>query len=57
MEDENILNYTIENLSFEPRARTDWYIRADGQIYLFLGLKFYQKYDKLAQVIKRVMLY
>lgn len=52
VEDDNILNCPIGNVSFEPGARTNWHIHQGGQILLVTaGKGYYQEKGKKAQVI------
>ncbi len=51
---DNIYNASIGNVTFEPKARTNWHMHPGGQILLVTeGKGYYQEKGKPAQLIRK----
>jgi quercetin dioxygenase-like cupin family protein len=51
---DTVMNTQIGNVSFEPKARTNWHYHTAGQILLVTGgLGYYQEKGKLIQLMRK----
>ena len=54
LNNDSIYNTTIGNVTFEPKARTNWHKHLAGQILLVTeGMGYYQEKGKPAQLIQK----
>jgi 4-carboxymuconolactone decarboxylase len=51
---DSIFNYQIANVTFEPRARTNWHKHPGGQVLLVVeGIGYYQEKGKSIQLLHK----